>query len=110
MFDLGMQELIVIFVVALIVFGPKRLPELGRTLGKGISELKRSMSGIKDQFDEEVKEIKDIKDEVQKGVDNLKVESLNDKGPFDYSVSDEKKVEEKKEEVQREEKEKEADG
>ncbi|NIR25464.1 MAG: twin-arginine translocase TatA/TatE family subunit, partial [Gammaproteobacteria bacterium] len=34
MFDLGIQELVVIFVVALLVFGPKRLPELARTMGK----------------------------------------------------------------------------
>lgn len=44
-----MQELIVIFIVALLVFGPKRLPELGRTLGKGILELRKAMEGIKDQ-------------------------------------------------------------
>ena len=49
MFDLGIQELIVIFIVALIVFGPKRLPELGRTIGKGMSELKRAMNGVRDQ-------------------------------------------------------------
>jgi|GEM_PF-783766 len=53
MFDLGIQELIVIFIVALIVFGPKRLPELGRTLGKGIAELKRAVQGVKEQMDEE---------------------------------------------------------
>jgi TatA/E family protein of Tat protein translocase len=52
-FDLGIQELIVIFVVALIVFGPKRLPELGKTLGKGLFELKKAMEGIKDQINEE---------------------------------------------------------
>ncbi|MFO0753706.1 MAG: twin-arginine translocase TatA/TatE family subunit [Thermodesulfovibrionales bacterium] len=58
MFDLGIQELIVIFIVALLVFGPKRLPELGRTLGKGIAELKRAMQGVKEQMDVEMKEIK----------------------------------------------------
>jgi TatA/E family protein of Tat protein translocase len=52
-FDLGIQELIVIFVVALIVFGPKRLPELGKTLGKGLFELKKAMEGIKEQINEE---------------------------------------------------------
>jgi len=52
-FDLGIQELIDIFVVALIVFGPKRLPELGRTLGKGLFELKKAMEGIKEQMSEE---------------------------------------------------------
>lgn len=57
MFDLGIQELIVIFVVALLVFGPNRLPELGRSLGKGIAELKRAMQGIKEQVDAEMHDI-----------------------------------------------------
>lgn len=55
MFDLGIQELIVIFIVALIVFGPKRLPDLGRALGKGISELKKALEGVKEQMDTEFK-------------------------------------------------------
>lgn len=54
MLDLGMQELIVIFIVALIVFGPKRLPELGRTIGKGIAELKRAVHGVKEHIDAEM--------------------------------------------------------
>jgi TatA/E family protein of Tat protein translocase len=58
MFDLGIQELIVIFIVALLVFGPKKLPELGRTLGKGIAELKRAMQGVKEQMDAELHDIK----------------------------------------------------
>ncbi len=58
MFDIGFQELVIIFVVALIVFGPKRLPEIGRTLGKGLGELKRAMDNVRDQIHEEVKEIK----------------------------------------------------
>lgn len=59
MFDIGLQELIVIFVVALLVFGPKRLPEIGRSLGKGLAELKRAMEDVKQQVHDEVGDIKD---------------------------------------------------
>ena len=40
--SIGMPELIVIFVIALIIFGPRKLPELGRSLGKSINEFKRA--------------------------------------------------------------------
>ncbi|NOZ67761.1 MAG: twin-arginine translocase TatA/TatE family subunit [Deferribacteres bacterium] len=52
MFDLGTQELILIFIVAFLVFGPKKLPELGRALGKGMRELKAAMRGVKESFEE----------------------------------------------------------
>jgi len=54
MFDLGIQELIVIFIVALIIFGPEKLPELARTLGKGIAELRKNIQGVKEQIDSEI--------------------------------------------------------
>lgn len=77
MFDLGTQELIVIFIVAFLVFGPKKLPELGRTLGKGIRELKAAMRGVKDTFEEagteltdEIKEAKsDLEESVYKSIE-----------------------------------------
>jgi len=59
MFDIGLQELIVIFVVALLVFGPKRLPEIGKTLGKGLAELKKAMEDVKQQVHSEVGDLKD---------------------------------------------------
>jgi sec-independent protein translocase protein TatA len=46
--NVGPLELIVVLIIALVVFGPKRLPELGRSLGKGIREFRGSVSGEKD--------------------------------------------------------------
>jgi sec-independent protein translocase protein TatB len=72
MFDLGAQELIVIFIVAFLVFGPKRLPELGRTLGKGIRELKTALMNVKETLQESdlniSKEIKDAKTGIEDSI------------------------------------------
>jgi Tat protein translocase TatB subunit len=57
MFDLGIQELVVIFVVALMVFGPKRLPELARTMGKTMGQLKKAMLNIKTEVDKEMEDL-----------------------------------------------------
>jgi sec-independent protein translocase protein TatA len=53
--SLGMQEIIVIFVLALIVFGPRKLPELGKTLGKGLAEFKKASNELKQTWEEEVR-------------------------------------------------------
>ena len=46
--NIGLPEILVVLVIALIVFGPKRLPELGRSVGKGIREFRASISGDDD--------------------------------------------------------------
>ena len=56
MFDIGFQELIIIFIVALLVFGPEKLPEIGRTLGKWVVEIRRGINIAKSQMEEEMKE------------------------------------------------------
>ena len=50
MFGIGLPELLVIMVVALIVLGPKRIPELARTLGKGLAEFRRATGDISEEF------------------------------------------------------------
>ncbi|MBU4321376.1 MAG: Sec-independent protein translocase protein TatB [Thermodesulfovibrionales bacterium] len=70
MFDIGMQELILIFIVALLVFGPKRLPELGRTIGKGMAEIKKAVHGVKEQMDSELRDIKDPLSSVKEQIDS----------------------------------------
>ena len=56
--NVGPLELIVVLIIALIVFGPKRLPELGRSLGRGIREFRGSIGGDKDDDDDdEVREL-----------------------------------------------------
>ncbi len=53
--SLGMQEIIVIFILALIVFGPRKLPELGKSLGKGLAEFKKASNELKQTWEEEVR-------------------------------------------------------
>jgi sec-independent protein translocase protein TatA len=52
---IGIPELVIIFVVALIVFGPRKLPELGRSLGKGIAEFKRASNELQRTLDDEIR-------------------------------------------------------
>jgi sec-independent protein translocase protein TatA len=52
---IGMPELVVIFVIALIIFGPRKLPELGRSLGKSINEFKRASNELRSTLEEEVR-------------------------------------------------------
>lgn len=52
---LGLPELVIIFVVALVIFGPRKLPELGRSLGKSLSEFKRASNDLRNTLDEEIR-------------------------------------------------------
>src|SRR5437867_7184127 len=52
--SIGGPELVVIFIVALLIFGPRKLPELGRMLGKGMAEFRRAANDLKDSLETEV--------------------------------------------------------
>ena len=56
MFGIGLPELILILGIALIVVGPERLPELAKSLAKGINELKKTATALKESMDEELKD------------------------------------------------------
>ena len=53
--SIGMPELIIIFVIALIIFGPRKLPELGRSLGKSLAEFKRASTELRTTLEEEIR-------------------------------------------------------
>jgi len=71
--NIGLPEMILIMTVALIVFGPKKLPEIGRTIGKAIREFKKSTEEIKDRFEEQIKmdDLKDIRNDFKDIKSNL---------------------------------------
>ena len=52
---IGVWEMVIILVIALIVFGPRKLPELGRSLGKSLGEFKRASNELRNTLDEEIR-------------------------------------------------------
>jgi len=86
--SLGMQEIIIIFVLALIVFGPRKLPELGKTIGKGLAEFKKASNELKQTWEDEVRLDKEkeqvaeiLKDSTISQSDILGEESSSSAGP-----------------------------
>jgi Tat protein translocase TatB subunit len=67
MFGIGLPELIVIAIIALLIVGPKKLPELAKSLGKGLTEFKRAANDVTENIKETLKP-----DDVKKEVDDFK--------------------------------------
>ncbi len=64
MFGIGMQELVIVLVLVLILFGPRRLPEIGRAIGRALRELKRTTQDFREAIEQEPPE--EIRKEVEK--------------------------------------------
>jgi sec-independent protein translocase protein TatA len=67
--NIGPLELVVVLIIALVVFGPKRLPELGRSLGRGIREFRGSVSGDNKDDDDEPRELEQSKADAPESVE-----------------------------------------
>ncbi|MEJ2081633.1 MAG: twin-arginine translocase TatA/TatE family subunit [Acidobacteriota bacterium] len=68
MWNLGFPELVVIFNIPLQVFGPRKLPELGRSLGKSLAEFKKATNELKRTWEDEVKNEQEELRKIQKDI------------------------------------------
>jgi len=76
---LGWQETIFIFLLALLIFGPKKLPELGKTIGKALTEFRRASSDLKATFDREMSSLER---------ENESIKEVTSSYQYDYSEYD----------------------
>jgi len=81
MFGIGMPELLLILALALIVLGPKKLPELARALGKGMAELRRATEEIKDEFRQVENDLQDSTESATAKEDPYLSETQLDRAP-----------------------------
>lgn len=81
---LGMPEMVFIFVLALLLFGPKKLPEVGRTIGKALTEFRRASSELKATFDREMKSLEQETESLKEVTSQYQYDTYN----YDYSSNE----------------------
>lgn len=70
MWNLGFQEVVIIFIVALVIFGPRKLPDLGKSLGKSLAEFKRASNELKRTWEDEVRAESEELKKIQRDIDS----------------------------------------
>ena len=88
--SIGMPELIIILVIALIIFGPRKLPELGKSLGRSLNEFKKASTDLQNTLEQEIK-IEEQKEQSKKNKDEEKTASSafdTDHSRFDSDKKD----------------------
>jgi sec-independent protein translocase protein TatA len=85
---LGISEMMFIFTLALLLFGPKKLPELGRTVGKALAEFRRAQSELKATFDREMKNLERESESLKEATNTYYQDSYNYDHSYDQSSYD----------------------
>ncbi|MGD8549811.1 MAG: Sec-independent protein translocase protein TatB [Desulfobacterales bacterium] len=96
MFGIGMPEMLLILAIALIVIGPKKLPDLAKSLGRAFAEFRRATSELKDslEIEDELKEVKSTFDDMGKGIKeavDLKIDSKSEDQNLSADIDEAKK-------------------
>ncbi len=79
--SLGFPEMVVIFILALVLFGPKKLPEIGRTLGKAITEFRKASTDLKATFEREMSSLEQETQSIKEVTNQYQYDTYN----YDYS-------------------------
>ena len=82
----GVQEMVVIFLVALLLFGPKKLPELGKSIGKAITEFRRAQSELKATFESHMRELEKENESIKEVTRSYTSEIYNNFSDYDSSI------------------------
>lgn len=86
--NLGMSEVVLILVIAMIVFGPQKLPEMGKALGKTMNEFRRASAASFSDFEAVSDEVKQVKEEVVQAANTMKENIAQDKITKDVVINE----------------------
>jgi sec-independent protein translocase protein TatB len=87
MFNIGLQELLIIVAIALIVFGPNKLPELARAFGRAMREFKKATEEVKESFEAETKDLEELKSTLTEEKEKLITDFADEVSKYDAEVS-----------------------